>query len=76
MRQILFFILLVLLIFNGRSQSSSLDSLRMVYPSVEFAFSGIEGNGNSLFATYGGSEKVEVYQLPEYKLKNGKGNFY
>ena len=32
MRQILLFIFLVLLIFNGRAQSSSLDSLRLVLP--------------------------------------------
>ena len=61
MRQILTYLFLALLIFNGRTQSSSLDSLRLVYPSVEYGFSGIEGNGNNLFATYGGSEKVEVY---------------
>lgn len=68
MKQILLFIFLVLFVFNARSQSSSLDSLRMVYPSVEFGFFGIEGNGVDLFATYGGSEKVEIYLLPEYKM--------
>lgn len=68
MRRILIYFIFVFLILNSRSQISSLDSLRLVYPSVASGFYGIEGNELDLFATYGGNENVDVYQLPEYKM--------
>ena len=70
MRQFFLFIFLVLLIFNGRSQSSSLDSLRLVYPTWvgEYINIKISQDGNWLATTNNKSKLLTLWNLKNRKM--------
>ena len=65
MRQILLFIFLVLLIFNGRTQSSSLDSLRLVLPigHTDGVWSVVFSHDDKLLMTSSSDKTARIYEV-------------
>ena len=70
MRQFFLFIFLVLLIFNGRSQSSSLDSLRLVLPKghTSFVLSAEFSPNNKYVVTASRDKSAKVWSVQSGKL--------